>query len=45
MKLKNVLKVLPLTSLIFAGVSQADEGMWQPHQLQQISGKLKQAGL
>ncbi|WP_448548511.1 S46 family peptidase [Thalassotalea fusca] len=45
MKLKNVLKVLPLTSLMFAGFSQADEGMWQPHQLQQISGKLKQAGL
>ncbi|NMP15123.1 S46 family peptidase [Thalassotalea sp. Y01] len=42
---KNLIKALSLSSLVFAGTLQADEGMWQPHQLQQISGKLKQAGL
>ena len=40
-----MLKALPLASLVFAGNLQADEGMWQPHQLQEISGKLKNAGL
>ena len=42
---KRMLKALSLTSLVFAGAVQADEGMWQPHQLQEISAKLKQAGL
>lgn len=45
MLLKKTLKALSLTSLVLAGAAQADEGMWQPHQLQEISGKLKQAGL
>ena len=45
MLLRKTLKALSLTSLVLAGAAQADEGMWQPHQLQEISGKLKQAGL
>ena len=45
MKLNSVLKVVPALSLLFFSVAKADEGMWQPHQLQEISGKLKQAGL
>ena len=45
MMLKKMLRGLPLASLLIVGASQADEGMWQPHQLQDISGKLKQAGL
>jgi V8-like Glu-specific endopeptidase len=40
-----MLKALSLTSLLFAGAASADEGMWQPHQLQEISDKLKKAGL
>ena len=40
-----MLKALSLTSLVMVGAAQADEGMWQPHQLQEISGKLKKAGL
>ena len=42
---KKVFKALSLTSLLFIGAATADEGMWQPHQLQEISGKLKKAGL
>jgi len=42
---KKMLKALSLTSLLLAGTAAADEGMWQPHQLQEISGKLKKAGL
>lgn len=42
---KRMLKALSLTSLVMVGAAQADEGMWQPHQLQEISGKLKKAGL
>ena len=42
---KRLIKALSVTSLLFAGAVQADEGMWQPHQLQEISGKLKKAGL
>ncbi|GHE86528.1 S46 family peptidase [Thalassotalea profundi] len=42
---KKMLKALSLTSLLFIGTATADEGMWQPHQLQEISGKLKKAGL
>ena len=42
---KKMFKALSLTSLLFTGAAMADEGMWQPHQLQEISGKLKQAGL
>ena len=45
MLLRKALKALSLTSLVLAGAAQADEGMWQPHQLQEISGKLKKAGL
>lgn len=45
MLFSKALKTLSLTSLVLAGAVQADEGMWQPHQLQEISGKLKQAGL
>jgi hypothetical protein len=42
---KRLFKALSLTSLLLAGSVIADEGMWQPHQLQEISGKLKAAGL
>ena len=42
---KNWLKVLPLASALLAGSLHADEGMWQPHQLQDISSNLKKAGL
>ena len=42
---KKMFKALSLTSLLFIGAATADEGMWQPHQLQEISGKLKKAGL
>lgn len=42
---KRMFKSLALASLFTSGVALADEGMWQPHQLQEISGKLKQAGL
>lgn len=42
---KKVFKALSLTSLLLTGTAAADEGMWQPHQLQEISGKLKKAGL
>ncbi|MCG7532070.1 S46 family peptidase [Psychrobium sp. MM17-31] len=42
---KNLLKALPLASALIAGNAFADEGMWQPHQLKEISGKLKKAGL
>lgn len=38
-------KALSLTSLLLTGAAAADEGMWQPHQLQEISVKLKKAGL
>ncbi|QOL24487.1 S46 family peptidase [Thalassotalea sp. LPB0316] len=41
----KLFKAVSLTSLLFAGAVQADEGMWQPHQLQEISTKLKSAGL
>lgn len=41
----KLVKAWALASVVFAGFTQADEGMWQPHQLQEISGKLKQAGL
>lgn len=34
-----------MLSVICAGTAIADEGMWQPHQLKQISTQLKQAGL
>lgn len=42
---KTLLKVLPLASVALSGALYAEEGMWQPHQLQEISGKLKEAGL
>lgn len=42
---KQLFKALSLTSLLLAGSVIADEGMWQPHQLQEISDKLKTAGL
>jgi hypothetical protein len=42
---KTLLKTLSLSSVLLVGAATADEGMWQPHQLQQIKGKLKQAGL
>jgi len=45
MILKKLVKAASLTSLLLMGAAQADEGMWQPHQLQEISGKLKKAGL
>lgn len=49
-RLPNALyKALSMASLLAVGSASmsahADEGMWQPHQLQEISGKLKQAGL
>jgi len=34
-----------LFSTLLAGPTQADEGMWQPHQLQDIRKELKTAGL
>ncbi|WP_404342979.1 S46 family peptidase [Pseudoalteromonas mariniglutinosa] len=40
-----MIKILPVLSVVYGGSALADEGMWQPHQLQEISGKLKQAGL
>lgn len=43
--LRKALTALSLTSAVLVSAVQADEGMWQPHQLQEISGKLKQAGL
>ncbi|XKF02517.1 S46 family peptidase [Pseudoalteromonas mariniglutinosa] len=43
--LKKIIKILPVLSVVYGGSALADEGMWQPHQLQEISGKLKQAGL
>ncbi len=45
MSFKSLLKALPLASVVFATSVQADEGMWQPHQLQDISAKLNKAGL
>ncbi|MFD2167430.1 S46 family peptidase [Thalassotalea euphylliae] len=42
---RRLLKALSLASVVLASSVQADEGMWQPHQLQEISGKLKKAGL
>jgi len=42
---KKMFKAITLTSLLFIGTTTADEGMWQPQQLQEISEKLKKAGL
>ncbi|NTS78002.1 S46 family peptidase [Catenovulum sp. SM1970] len=42
---KKLVKALALAPLLMVGAAKADEGMWQPHQLQEISDKLKQAGL
>ena len=44
--MKKALNLLiGLTSLLATNLAVADEGMWQPHQLQQLSSTLKQKGL
>ncbi|WP_371188608.1 S46 family peptidase [Thalassotalea maritima] len=42
---KKALTALTLTAAVASSSVVADEGMWQPHQLQEISDKLKKAGL
>ncbi|MFC6440423.1 S46 family peptidase [Bowmanella sp. JS7-9] len=41
--MKKLILALPL--LLAGGMAQADEGMWQPHQLKQLAKELKAKGL
>jgi hypothetical protein len=39
------MRILPFLLGLFSVLASADEGMWQPHQLTQLSDRLKQLGL